>query len=203
MAESKSKSKHHHGDLRNALIDAGIAILSEEGLGKLTLRRCAARAGVSHAAPAHHFDGVEGLRGAIAEKGYAVFRNYMLDALNDVGDNPYDRVKAICRGYLLFALENRALFELVFSISAMLYLNDAQAKTPGASYDVLREVCVPFVPEGTEPQVIEAQVWSLIHGFATLFLSEQFGGANSSPPDLDAFDKVITLLDNLPLADRS
>ena len=59
------RTAHHHGDLRQALVAAGIELLDEGGLAALTLRRCAARAGVSHAAPAHHFKGLRGLLTAI------------------------------------------------------------------------------------------------------------------------------------------
>ena len=72
-----SKQAHHHGDLRNALIRAGLDILDTEGLDALTLRKAAARAGVSHAAPAHHFQGKEGLLAAIAAHGYEQFRALM------------------------------------------------------------------------------------------------------------------------------
>ena len=75
---------HHHGNLRNALIEAGIDLLKEGGLPNLTLRKCAALAGVSHAAPAHHFDGLDGLRQAIASEGFSRFRQAMLDASDQV-----------------------------------------------------------------------------------------------------------------------
>lgn len=202
MAENTPKSGHHHGDLRNALVRAGIEILSEDGIDKLTLRRCAARAGVSHAAPAHHFNGIEGLRGAIAEEGFRVFRNYMLDARGGAGDDPHERVKAICRGYLYFAQDNPALFELIFGIRAMRQLTQTLPESPGAAYDVLRETCAPFVPDGTEPQFVEAQVWSLIHGFCSLFLSQQFGSITDLGDNLGPLNKVMSLLDNLPLANR-
>ena len=79
MSKAKETSRpHHHGDLRRALIDAGLALLTEGGTSALTLRGCAARAGVSHAAPAHHFDGLDGLRVAIAEEGFDRFRRRML-----------------------------------------------------------------------------------------------------------------------------
>jgi len=53
---------YHHGNLREALIEAGTEILDEDGLEALSLRACAKRAGVSHAAPQHHFGNLEGLR---------------------------------------------------------------------------------------------------------------------------------------------
>jgi AcrR family transcriptional regulator len=65
-----SDKPHHHGNLREALINAGLLLLKEDGLDGLTLRRAAARAGVSHAAPAHHFSGKQGLVAAIAARGF-------------------------------------------------------------------------------------------------------------------------------------
>ena len=55
MAQTKKEAPYHHGELREALITAGRALLEEKGLRGFTLRECARRAGVSHAAPAHHF----------------------------------------------------------------------------------------------------------------------------------------------------
>ena len=66
MRNQPQKKQHHHGNLREALITAGVGLLNEGGLSALTLRKCAARAGVSHAAPAYHFKGLNGLLTAIA-----------------------------------------------------------------------------------------------------------------------------------------
>ena len=62
------KSAYHHGDLRTALLDAGDTVLAEHGLRGFTLRECARRAGVSHAAPKHHFSDVRGFLTAIAAR---------------------------------------------------------------------------------------------------------------------------------------
>ncbi len=200
MSDHTSKSAHHHGNLRAALIESGMAILIEEGLNKLTLRRCAARAGVSHAAPAHHFDGVAGLRAAISEEGFRIFRNYMLDARNNVGPDPHDRIKAICRGYIYFATDHPALFELIFSIKIISDLQDFPGSDKLAiGYDVLHDTCTPFVEAGHDPIVVETQVWSLVHGFGTLMLTNRFGGPNPDDPCGPAFAPVMALLDHLPV----
>lgn len=200
MTDLSAKPQHHHGNLRAALIEAGVSILIEEGLSKLTLRRCAARAGVSHAAPAHHFDGVAGLRAAISEEGFRIFRNYMLDARNNAGPDAHARLKAICRGYIYFAVDNPALFELAFSIKVIRDLKPA-ADMGGVTvgYDILRETCAPFVPPDGDPFVVESQVWSLIHGYATLQLTGRFGGCSALQPCGAGFDQVISLLDHLPV----
>ena len=75
----KPDGKQHHGNLKESLVLAGMQLLEDEGLEALTLRRCAVLAGVSHAAPAHHFDGLKGLKTAIATRGYAIFEQMMKD----------------------------------------------------------------------------------------------------------------------------
>lgn len=69
----KPEGKAHHGDLREVLVLAGLVILEEEWLSGLTLRKCAARAGVNHAAPAHYSSGLGALKSAIATRAYATF----------------------------------------------------------------------------------------------------------------------------------
>ncbi len=64
------KSKYHHGDLKNALIEAGIDILAQDGVGGLSLRQVARKAGVSHAAPYAHFSNKQALIAAISTEGY-------------------------------------------------------------------------------------------------------------------------------------
>ncbi len=191
MTKQKDKSKHHHGNLREALVEAGVELLTEGGIPALTLRKCAAKAGVSHAAPAHHFDGVEGLRAAIAGEGFRRFRLAMLNAADKGPQTPRNRLKGICRGYLDFARQEPALFDLIFSFRANSKLIGDLATSSAPSYQVLRDACAPFVPEGTDPVVIETQVWSLIHGYAQLILTGRFGAG--STPD----EPVLALLDQI------
>ncbi len=192
MSEATLKKPHHHGNLREALVLAGLQLLEEGGPEALTLRRCAALAGVSHAAPAHHFDGLPGLRKAIADEGFRRFRNYMVDAevLGEQTDR--GRLKSITRGYLNFARDNRALFLLIFGYD-LTGSRDSHADAGHFAYDPLRRCCAPFVPKGVAPEVIEAQVWSLAHGFASLYLAGRFWSSASD----GLFDAVMTLLDGV------
>ncbi len=89
---------HHHGNLREALIDAGLQLLAEGGPSALTLRRAAARAGVSHAAPAHHFDGLTGLLTAIAVRAYQAFSGQMIQHREAAGANDFTRWVGVCQG---------------------------------------------------------------------------------------------------------
>lgn len=195
MQPGSPKKPHHHGSLREALVQAGVQLLEEGGPDALTLRRCAALAGVSHAAPAHHFDGLAGLKAAIAAEGFRRFRNYMVDAeiLGEQTDR--GRLRSICRGYLNFAKDNRALFHLIFGYDLFAPPKGGVRDVGSFGYEPLRRCCAPFVPPGVAPEVIEAQVWSLIHGFTSLFLAGRFW---TGPTDGDgAFDQVMALLDRV------
>lgn len=197
MTDRNLKKPHHHGNLRDALIQAGIALLTEGGKESLTLRRCAARAGVSHAAPAHHFDGVTGLRAAIAKEGFRRFRTSMLEAREAGVQTAKGRVKSICSGYLNFAIANPALFDLIFSFDAIVMLEQDLEQGSAHAYEVLREACAPFVPKGEYPVVIETQVWSLIHGYSQLYLSGRFGPVNPALDTRGPFEQVMALLDRI------
>src|SRR5271163_3422463 len=70
MARSTNRDRYHHGDLRSALVAAGRELLAERGLNGFTLRECARKAGVSHAAPAHHFPTIGDLLSEIAATGF-------------------------------------------------------------------------------------------------------------------------------------
>ncbi|WP_204113903.1 TetR/AcrR family transcriptional regulator [Shimia biformata] len=197
MTDQTTIPRHHHGDLRNALIEAGISLLEEGGLDALTLRKCAARAGVSHAAPAHHFDGLAGLRTAIAQEAFDRFAASMTAAAKAEGDSPRARLRGICRGYLEFGLKHRGLLETMFGVPAEDILQEGNGPEDAASYMILRDACAPFVPEGTQPEVIEFQVWSLIHGYTLLFVSGRLGCLAPERIEDGPFEQVMALLDRV------
>ena len=200
MTQNTAPKPHHHGDLRNSLIRAGIELLEEGGRAALTLRKCAAKVGVSHAAPAHHFNGLADLKQAIANEGFRIFQSYLLDARAKGPQDPHSQLKNICRGYLSFAIENPALFGLIFSYNRLSDLQRSLDDKGPFAYDVLRETCAPFVRIGADPVIVETQVWSLVHGYAQLYLSGRFGPVDPDAQNFGPFETVIALLDQLPLA---
>ncbi len=165
---------HHHGDLREALIAAGLRLLAEGGPSALTLRRAAALAGVSHAAPAHHFDGLKGLQTAMAARAYAQFTGSMIQhraAAELALNNDFSRLVGVCDGYLAFAMDRAGLFHLLF-VSAEVTRDDPQVmQASAAAYQVLRDACLPFSPDGTPDPQIETLVWTMVHGYALLGLN--------------------------------
>ncbi len=167
MQDKPQKKQHHHGNLREALITAGIDLLNEGGLSALTLRRCAARAGVSHAAPAYHFEGLNGLLTAIAARGYQALAETMLEERELASStDSHARLVAICNGYLRFAQENEALFDLMFSAKELCYEDPELQQESANAHQVLHEGCAPFKHGSAGNEGTEMMIWALVHGFA-------------------------------------
>lgn len=193
---------HHHGDLPRALIEAGIDILESEGFEGLSLRKCAARAGVSHAAPAHHFGGLPGLREAIAIEGFQIFTRFMQETPAQDGDDPAARLRAICLGYFDFVAAHPALFQLMFFSGALDKFTAQSAGDTGTgnqspAYATLRAACAPFTETEHDALILETQVWSLIHGYSTLYLAGAFARPLQELPGRGPIDEVLGALDAL------
>ncbi len=112
MLALEKRSTYHHGDLRTALIQAADRIIAEDGIEAFTLRAAAKRAGVSPAAPAHHFGSVKGLLTEVALLAYKRAETY-LDEVTDTEDAAQN-VRALSLAFVRFAVENPGHFRLMF-----------------------------------------------------------------------------------------
>lgn len=199
---AKKKKPHHHGDLREALVTAGIELLEQEGFNALTLRKCAARAGVSHAAPAHHFKGLVSLKMAIIARGHSFFAAAMAKEMGEAAPNPMAQLLAVCQGYLIFANHHNALFQLMFNSAN----TDLSTITPAVqeefvrnahkSYGLLSQACEPFENAPGVGNSTEITVWSLVHGFAMLFDKgrEKKSDRNAPTDEIPDFSVILTNL---------
>ena len=179
--------------LRDTLIASGLALLEEGGIQGLTLRKCAARAGVSHAAPAHHFAGLPGLLTAMAGRAFALFNQAMEAAIAAAPDTPRDRLAATCQGYLAFAADHAGLFHLMF-VTAEVNRADPQLVPHSArAYQLLREACLPFSATEDPDVILEIAVWSMVHGYAALGFSGPIDRDRPIPQD-PGFDACLNRL---------
>lgn len=162
---------YHHGDLRAALLAAGEAELAERGLEGFSLRSVAKRAGVSHAAPAHHFGDVGGLLTALATEGFLRFQA-SLDARESGVTDPHERAICAAFGYLDFALARPALFRLIFSSAKP---DSANPELHAAAETAYRHL-VDLVGDlsGTDSDVVA--LWAASHGMADLALGGKLRG---------------------------
>ena len=175
---------------RDALIEAGLTLLIEEGPKGLTLRRAAARAGVSHAAPAHHFKGLPGLQTAIATRAFAIFTEAMIRRRDRAEATPFGRLLGICEGYLDFATERAGLFHVMFNCPDLNPADPALQREREAAYSVLRAACLPFT--GQADRLTEGLVWSSVHGYAMLGFQRSGGQAGQdAPPFRDFLARIV------------
>jgi AcrR family transcriptional regulator len=161
---------YHHGDLRDALVRAARKILEKNGLADLSLRRVARAAGVSPAAPYHHFADKQALLNAVAAEGYAALRSEMLARMAKQTD-PVARLDASGVGYVVFAVENPALFRLMFGGDGKKLSTDAAlTKARQLAHGVLQSAVAEGSPDGTANPLTCLRLWALVHGIAKLIL---------------------------------
>ncbi|QBK03387.1 TetR/AcrR family transcriptional regulator [Hylemonella gracilis] len=177
---SASPVPYHHGDLRRALVDATIELLREQGLEGFSLRAAARVAGVSHAAPAHHFGDARGLLTACAADGFERLADAMQARVRGAGEDARVRAQALGAAYIDFALGHRALFQLMFRRDR-LDPEDAALQAAGRrTGDALRQVYSELIAaRGLPPAELGERIllaWSFAHGYATLVLEEQTHG---------------------------
>lgn len=187
-------SDYHHGNLPRALLDAALAVMADQGVAALSLREVARRAGVSHAAPAHHFKDKTGLLTALAIEGFEKFRVALEQARDQAPEHPLARYAATGKAYVRFAVAHPQHFELMFGHERIDMTNADLQSAGKCAYDVLLEVTAAAQGEGLAPKLptdlMATGAWAFVHGFATLWLA-----GNLSGRDLDAdLDRLIPVL---------
>jgi AcrR family transcriptional regulator len=188
---------HFAGNLRQALLDAAVATLDEAGADRLSLREVARRAGVSHAAPAHHFTDKAGLLTAVATEGFAMLVSYLADAEPGGVGQPADQLPALGRAYAQFAEENPGRFEVMFR-PGLLHADDPAFQRAGdAAFQALRDHIAACQSHGwreREPtDALAAAAWALAHGIAVL--RTQGSLARHYPdPSLSGVGQLVTAM---------
>jgi AcrR family transcriptional regulator len=161
-----NEKNYHHGDLRTALVSAGRAILARDGLSALSLRACAREAGVSHAAPQHHFRNVAELLSAIAASGFDDFVAALETGSNNA-PNARETVIAMGKAYVQFAERDLALYRVMFGVEAPNVKTDDLMKSMERAWDQLHEAVCALT--GNADSASDAMlVWSVVHGQAML-----------------------------------
>ncbi|MEM0905973.1 MAG: TetR/AcrR family transcriptional regulator [Pseudomonadota bacterium] len=195
--KQQAKKRYHHGDLKPALIEAGLNILEEEGLDSLSMRAIAARVGVSHTAPKNHFNGLHGLLAAIAAEGFRRHAAEMRQGVEDAAPGR-ERLHHAAQGYVRFAHNNPALFRLMFSPRFQLKSDPELAAAGEESYRVLEEIAQGLEWDRPGPEAppleglrTELMLWSMVHGYASLLNEGHMRrGADGAP--------VLGILDVMP-----
>jgi AcrR family transcriptional regulator len=170
------RATYHHGDLRRAVIDAAVGLLAEVGAEAFTLREAARRIGVNHRAVYRHFDDKRAVLAAVAEEGYRALAAELEGAVARGGDDPADRLVALCEGYVRFARREPARYHVMFGprLNADERFPGLEAAIQGTLRVVSREL--KLAGPGAPPTVRRdagITLWSAVHGFCSLHLSRR------------------------------
>lgn len=193
--KSKAETKYHHGDLRSALVAAARHILETEGREALSLRAAARAAGVSQAAPYHHFDNKDALLGAIAAQGFDELANAMSERMGKESE-PVARLNASGVAYVAFAVHNPELFALMFGgVTATATDAPTLAEAGKRAYGVLQSAIKDaLLARGRKEESAPlAGLWSWcgVHGLAKLVIEQKLDPKAFGAPNAEALAAVM------------
>ena len=179
-AAEAATTTYHHGDLRRTLLDAAVTSIAEKGPAALSLRALAATAGVSHAAPVHHFRDKAGLFTAVAIEGFDLLEEELRSVWTGTGD-----FLEVGVGYIRFALEHRGHFEVMFRPELTDLDDSALTEAKVRAFASLEEPLAAAGPACDDHQARLAGLasWSMVHGLATLALSGNLSRADLQDPE--------------------
>ena len=158
---------YHHGELRTALVGAALDLLAEDGADAVSLRAVARRAGVSAMAPYRHYPDKEALLAAVAVQGFDGLRD-ALRAVDDAAPAGQALVEQAV-AYVRYALENPALFRLMFG-PKRLGTHPELTAAGEAAYAVLAARVAAEAAADADRDALALGCWSMVHGLASLFL---------------------------------
>lgn len=158
------RGSYHHGSLRAAVLEEAALMIAQEGVGALTLRELARRAGVSHAAPAHHFGDRRGLLTALAVAGFGLLARELAAAGDDF--------RAVAVAYVLFATRHPGHYAVMYRGDL---LNSGDLQLVAAQVEarhVLTDGVAGVPPEQRRGRAADAPLaaWAMVHGLASLWL---------------------------------
>ena len=181
---------YHHGNLSSALLDAAEDELRESGVEGFSLRGVAKRAGVSHAAPSHHYGDINGLLTALAARGFERFIQCQREFRSKAPNNPRSQLEASGVGYVAFATENPALFRLMFTSDRPNFEDPQLLSTAELAFEELVSHVSRLTKDESSakkdgPMMVDvAASWAISHGLADLLVSGRLATLGSLSPKL-------------------
>ena len=183
------KRGYHHGNLRQALIDAALQLITEKGPGGFTLSEAAKTAGVTPAAVYRHFEGREDLIAEAAHQGYEIFADLMEYAYQNGQPSALAAFEATGRAYLAFARKNPGHYIAMFESGISINRTPELASSAARAKLVLERAAGDLsqhIPEEKRPpaSMFSAHIWALSHGVVELFTRANGAQSPFAPEDL-------------------
>lgn len=172
MVPNETHGRYHHGDLRNALIQAATTVLVEKGAAALSLREVARVAGVSHAAPYRHFRDKAALLRVLAQGGFERLTAAINTAAENSPHNPEQKLIEAGVAYVRNAVQHPEITRLMFAATIEPQQDRAYLAASAASYEALLDIIREGIEQGSfrqqPPQQLVLVAWASMHGLAML-----------------------------------
>ena len=182
------RPNYHHGDLRAVILTAAARLVAERGAERISLRELARDAGVSHAAPAHHFTDRRGLFTALATQGFQLLAEALIGARGHFAD--------AALAYVRFAIAHPGHYQVMFNKS-LLDVSDPglAAAEAAAAAELSRGVATLHdLNAQADPAAAQLAAWSLVHGFSTLWLNDAVNDEVRQTDPMDTVMRIATML---------
>ncbi|WP_373356831.1 TetR/AcrR family transcriptional regulator [Pseudoroseicyclus sp. CXY001] len=183
-----AKQGYHHGNLREALVQAALELIEEKGPTGFTLSEAARGAGVTPAAVYRHFEGREDLIAEAARQGYEIFGDLMDYAYNGGKPTALAAFEKVGRAYLAFARKYPGHYVAMFESGISIQRNPDLAAAADKALGVMQKAAVKLsehIPASRRPppQMFSAHIWALSHGVVELFARGSPGTKSPFPPE--------------------
>lgn len=174
MDDTSRRKPYHHGNLREALVAAALALIEEKGPLGFTLAEAARGAGVSPAAPYRHFRGRDDLLAEVARQGFMIFAERLEEAYAAAGSSSLGALSAVGEAYLAFARTNPGHYQAMFESGLEIACDPALTQIAGRAFAVLTQVAARLVAglppdRRPPPSMVANYVWAFSHGVVELF----------------------------------
>lgn len=205
---AKAETPYHHGALREALLQAAERVLERDGLAGLTLRAVAREAGVSHAAPTHHFGDLTGLLSELAAVGFRQFNAAMASAC-DTAPTPLARALARPKAYVAYAQAHPGMYGIMFRTERLDYSRPSLNEAAEASFAGLANAIGMMRQEQISGDALTlnqgaaiARAWSMVHGFTMLLLDGRLEDILQRLPEGTTADRLFEAMLTAPIAGK-
>ncbi|RTE89240.1 WHG domain-containing protein [Bradyrhizobium sp. LVM 105] len=205
---AKTETPYHHGALREALLQAAERVLEREGLAGLTLRAVAREAGVSHAAPTHHFGDLTGLLSELAAVGFRQF-NAAMTASCDAAATPLEAALARPKAYVAYAQAHPGMYGIMFRSERLDYSRPSLHEAAEASFAGLANAIGAMRQEQISGDTLTlnqgaaiARAWSMVHGFTMLLLDGRLEDILGRLPEGTTAERLLEAMLTAPVSPK-
>jgi AcrR family transcriptional regulator len=184
-SDRASRDSYHHGNLREALVEAALRLIRERGPGGFAFVELARAAGVSPAAPYRHFRDRTALLGEIARRGFVRFAADLETVWDHGRPDPITALDKCGKAYLAFARRDPASYAVMFESGLPLEENPQLRQASDLAFEVLRRaadaVCATSRDRRPPALMVALHIWAMSHGVASLFVGHADGGRYKLP----------------------